>query len=122
MEREKQNLEVAGQIVIAENFSAFDKATAHIYLEDISRSDAESIIVEETVVENIKHNERETKIPFRLKIADENVINPQNFYSVRLWIDIDGDGRESAADLYSDRSYRVLTRGFGNSVKIKIGF
>ena len=122
MEREKLNLRVSGRILIAEKIPAFREATAHIYLEDISHADAESVIVAETSVVNIEHSERETEITFGLEIADESLINPKNLYSVRIWIDTNGDGKPSATDLYSDRAYRVLTRGFRDSVEIKIGF
>ena len=122
MEREKSNLTVGGRIVIAETIPAFRTATVHIYLEDVSRADAESVIIAETSVVNIEHTGRATEVPFRLEVEDKSPINPKNLYSVRVWIDTGGDGKTSAADLYSDRAYRVLTGGFGDSVEIEIGF
>ncbi len=91
-------------------------------MEDVSRADAESTVIAETIVENIEHNEKETEISFCLEIAGENRINPKNFYSVRVWIDTDSSGKPSAKDLFSDCAYRALTHGFGDFVKVKIGF
>lgn len=125
MGSEKQNLSIGGRIVISEKSPAFCNGTAHIYLEGVSRADAESVFIVETIVENIRHEGegKQTEILFSLEIADENQVSPQNSYSVRVWIDTDvNDGQFRANDLFSDRAYRVLTRGFGNSVEVKIGF
>ena len=100
--------------------SAFRNAAAHIYLEDVSRADAESVIISEAVVSPVTHSGKETEIRFHLEIKDKRLINPKHAYSVRVWIDTDGDGQPGAADLFSDRAYRVLTQGFGDYVEIQI--
>jgi uncharacterized lipoprotein YbaY len=119
-ERKKLSLRVGGRIVIAEKTPAFRNGTVHVYLEEVSRADAESVTVAETVIEDVGHGGRDTEIPFCLGISDRNSINPKNSYSVRVWIDTDGE--PSAEDLFTDRAYGVLTRGFGDFVEVKIGF
>lgn len=121
MKSDKQKRSVDGRIIVAGKIPAF-RGAAHVYLEDVSRADAESVTVAETIVETIAHGEaEETEIPFRLEIADESRINPKNFYSVRVWVDVGGETPD-ARDLFSDRAYRVLTRGYGDFVEIRIGF
>ena len=122
MESKEQNLSISGRIVIAERIPAFRGGTAHIYLEDTTIVDAESSKIAEAVVEKVSHDGRATEIFFRMEIPDKKIVSPKNFYSVRVWIDVDSDGKPSSKDLFSDRSYRVLTHGFANSVEIKIGF
>jgi uncharacterized lipoprotein YbaY len=119
VESEKQDLSVAGRILIAGKVPAFRGASAHLYLEDVSRADAESVVIAQAVVKNVNHSNEVTEIPFRLKIEDRELIDPKNYYSVRVWIDTDGDGKPSAKDLFSDRAYRVLTRGFKDYVEIE---
>ena len=116
MTNEKQNLSVGGKISIAEKSPAFRDATAHIYLEDVSRADAESNIIAEAKIENLDHSDKVTEIPFRLEIADASLIDPKRFYSIRVWIETE----QGANDLYSDRAYRVLTHGFGDYIEIQL--
>ena len=114
---------VGGRIIIAAEIPAFRRARVYIYLEDASRADSESVVISETVIEGVDHDDEEqNEITFRLDISDTERIDPKNFYSVRVWINKNGDGKADERDLFSDRAYRVLTGGFGDSVEIKIGF
>lgn len=105
--------------MITEKQPAFRAAVAHIYLEDVSHTDAESITIAENVVENIDHSDEETEISFRLEI-EEDAVKSKNFYSVRVWIDTNGNGKPDAKDLFSNEAYRVLTHGFGSYIEIRI--
>jgi uncharacterized lipoprotein YbaY len=117
--------EVRGTIVIAAATPSFRGATAHIYLEDISFADASAVVAAEVTLPGVNHDPATTGgdsiIPFSLRPEPSVTIAPGNDYAVRVWIDRDGDGTTSAGDLYSDQSYRVLTRGFGQSVTITLG-
>lgn len=114
---------VSGQIIIAPSIPAFSGAVAHVFLEDVSRADADAVILSQTAVAGLAHPPAgggETVVPFRLAAANE-AVNPQSDYNVRVWVDVDGDGRMDANDLYSDEVYPVLTRGFGSEVVVKLG-
>jgi uncharacterized lipoprotein YbaY len=112
---------VTGDIVITAGVPAFQGATAHIWLEDISRADGEARRVAETVLQDIRHQPPGgTFLPFVLH-APSGSIDPRNDYAVRVWLDQDGDGQEGPGDLYSDQSYRVLTRGFGRNLNVALG-
>ncbi len=112
---------VHGLIVISAETEPFSGGTAHIFLEDISYADAPSRIVAKAKISNIKHqfadSGKMTSIPFRIDFSDE-AFNPKNYYSLRVWINVNNDGEQSTDDLYSDRVYPVLTRGTGNFVEI----
>lgn len=112
---------VHGRIVISAETDKFTGGTAHIFLEDISRADAPSRIVAETEIGNIEHQTgdpgKTTSIPFRMNYSDE-AFSPNNSYSLRVWIDVNSDGKQSSDDLYSDSIYPVLTRGNGNFAEI----
>jgi uncharacterized lipoprotein YbaY len=114
---------VSGQIIIAPAVPAFSGATAHIFLEDISRADADAHILAQTAVAGLAHASAaggETIVLFRLAAA-KAAVNPRGSYNVRVWVDVDGDGRKSANDLHSDEVYPVLTRGFGSKVVVRLG-
>jgi len=106
--------------VIVKNAPAFDNATAHIYLENTSIADAGAVLVAEKEIKNIKHAESSfTVIQFELYKRTKKIkIDQRDFYSVRVWIDIDSDREESTGDLNTDQTYPVLTHGYGNTVEI----
>ena len=60
-----------------------------------------------------------TVVAFR--IAAAGTIDPEHDYSVRVWLDRDGDGQPGSGDMWSDQAYRVLTRGFGTEVTVILG-
>jgi hypothetical protein len=123
---------VSGRIVITDRVASFTGATAHVYLEDVSRADGESVVVVETVIENVNHDGPADKIVrrvggahsdailFELFPSPGTVIDPHGHYTVRVWIDSDSDGREGPGDLYSDESYCVLTHGAGSDVTVML--
>ena len=118
---------VTGQVVIAAAAAAFRGATAHVYLEDASYADAAAAVVAEAVIPDVRHAPTgnggdDTVLPFALHAPPgATTIDPRHDYAVRVWVDRDGDGQQGPGDLYSDQSYRVLTRGFGRTVTITIG-
>ncbi len=111
---------VTGQVIITATTPAFDNATAHIYLEDISLADAPAVIVAETTLPMLRHAlaDADTTVPFTLITSNPAPIDTRRYYAVRVWIDCDNNGQKSPGDLYSDQVYPVLTRGFGDSVTI----
>ncbi len=120
MKAENDNHSVGGRVLISNSHPAFRGGVVYVRLEEISRADAESALIAELIIENIDHGDTETEIPFRLEIPVDGRIEPMGMYSVRVWVDTDGDGKRAPDDLYSDRAYRVLTYGFGDYVEIKL--
>lgn len=111
---------IKGHIVISGSASRFSGAAAHITLEDISYMDSESKLIAEVILDDVSHEEGETVIPFNLVIDDPSVIDEKHDYAVGVWIDVDASGQPGETDLFSNENYNVLTRGFGDSVDIKV--
>jgi uncharacterized lipoprotein YbaY len=112
---------VSGRIHISPGKKNFGDAVAHVYLEDISRADAAAAVIAETEIRSLRpQSEEKMTIPFELKISDSSTIDPKGRYRVRVWINVNGDGKQSGEDFYTDRIYPVLTGGHGNFVDITI--
>lgn len=111
---------VRGRIIISGDVPRFSGATAHITLEDISYMDSESAPVAELSIRDVSHNEGKTIITFLLEIDDPSVINERNDYAIGVWIDVDGTGQPGERDLFSKENHLVLTRGFGDSVEVRV--
>lgn len=126
---------VTGQVVVVEEVPPFSGATIHVYLEDISRADTTAILIAETTIKSISHKPSnagkkskparsksgKTTIPFVLQASPAAPkIEQRNIYSVRVWVDQDSDGKRGPGDLYSDQTYPVLTRGFGNAISVEL--
>lgn len=125
MNRQADEVLVNGQLVINAGIPPFHGATAHVTLEDISYADAAAVVVAAATIPGISHdpttNGRDTVIPFALEAQPTAPpVSAGNDYAVRAWVDRNCDGTEGANDLYSDQSYRVLTRGFGRTVTISL--
>lgn len=104
---------VEGTIMVAADTPSFDHARAHIYVEEVSRVDAPAIRVAHKVVEDVRHVRRltdgaaPTVISFDIAVRLlRTIAHPE--YSLRVWVDTDGDGRDGPGDLYSDTRHRVL--------------
>ena len=115
---------VTGRVVIAHSVAAFVAGVVHVRLEDVSYADAAAPLVAETVLSGVSHDPdrpdaRTTVVPFR--IAASGTIDPEHDYSVRVWLDRDGDGQPGGGDIWSDQAYPVLTRGFGAEVTVVLG-
>ena len=114
---------IHGKILISAEAESFSVGTAYIYLENTSCADAPAEVLAKTSIKNIKHDpgqlKQQTVIPFHLNF-DEKLINFKNIYSLRVWIDTDGSGKQSLNDLYSDEFYPVLTRGSGDYAEIRV--
>lgn len=119
---------VTGRILISSLIPAFHNAAVHVRLEDVSYPDRRASVVAETILPDISHQPsgadggRDTEMLFTIETSPEDAANiqSQNEYTVRVWVDIDGDGKRGPGDLYSTEQHRVLTRGFGSKVAIHL--
>lgn len=114
---------ISGNIIIPFQTPSFKKATAHVFLEDVSYADREAQLIAKSIIPDVSHNAdagKDTILPFTIYANKKMEINPRNDYAVRVWLDLDSDGRETSGDLYSDQRNPTLTRGFGNKITIRI--
>ena len=115
---------VSGRVVITGSVGAFAAGVVHVRVEDVSYADAAAPVVGEIAVSGVTHDparapEGRTVVAFRIEVL--GTIDPEHDYSVRVWLDRDGDGRPGHGDMWSDQAYRVLTRGFGAEVTVVLG-
>jgi hypothetical protein len=113
--------------VIASSVPAFSAGVVRVRLEDVSYADRRATIVAEASVPGVAHDPATadrvpqgpgTVVPFSLTPSRD--IESDHDYSVRAWLDRAGRSPDSA-ELHSDRTYPVLTRGFGSDVTVVLG-
>jgi Type III secretion system lipoprotein chaperone (YscW) len=116
---------VKGRVVIAASVSRFVGGVIHVRLEDISYADKPATVVAESVIRGIAHDPANsesrsgTVVPFSLDPTTDIVADHD--YAVRSWLSPGGDEQAGAGTVWSDESYRVLTRGFGSDITVKLG-
>jgi hypothetical protein len=74
----------------------------------VSLADAPAVIVGRQVQEHVELPGGGAAIPFEVRAPPAD---PGASYSVRVHVDLDGDGEVSPGDYVSTTSYPVLTRG-----------
>ena len=111
--------------MIAASVSRFVGGVIHVRLEDVSYADKPATVVAETVIRGIAHDPARpesrsgTVLPFSLDPTTDIIADHD--YAVRAWLNPDGDEQAGVGTVWSDESYRVLTRGFGSDVTVKLG-
>jgi uncharacterized lipoprotein YbaY len=109
---------VSGEILFEEAGGSFSGATVYVLLEDTSLADAPARVVAEEILRDVSHTAgSSTRLPFALSgvIPDE-----RSRYSVRVHVDVDGDGQVSRGDFITMESYPVLTFGNPDQVTVKV--
>ena len=109
---------LSGKIVFEADTHAFEGAVVHIRVEDVTRVDATAVRVAEKVLQPVSHPAGSTRGPeFQMPV---HLPDPTAHYSVRVHVDVDGDGQVSRGDFISTQSYPVLTRGHPNYIEVKV--
>jgi putative lipoprotein len=105
-----------GQLELSPHGTAFRPARIVIELEDISRADAPSQVVarQQFVPDVLPSGEL---IPFTLEVP-AGALDPRHIYSVRVHVDVNGSGTLDFGDYITMQSYPVLTRGYGDEVRV----
>jgi uncharacterized lipoprotein YbaY len=117
-EQTPESLILQGQIELPHQITAFRPARVVIELEDISRADAPSQIAARLHLETGTLRSGDT-IPFAIEIP-AGALDEQSLYSVRVHIDVNGSGIVDPGDYITMQSYPVLTRGYGNKVRVAV--
>jgi hypothetical protein len=118
---------IRGKVLIPAEVPAFEDATAHIRLEELSGEDDKGAAVRaETTIPAVSHQPtggalQDTLVDFEISIGPGSfTIDPKNEYAVRVWIDYDSDGKRGPGDCYSDERHRVLTGSSAVPLLIKV--
>lgn len=119
--------QITGRVVISPFVPRLTGGVVRIELEQVNYADARATVVARTAVSGIEHDPGDaegrgdgmgTVIPFTLTVS--GAIEPGYDYSIRAWLDREGDLRPGRHHARSDRSYPVLTRGFGSDVTVRL--
>lgn len=109
---------VQGRIVFDEAAESFAGATLYVFLEDTSYADAGAVKVAEHVTKDVSYDaSARNSLSFTLygDLQDQRA-----HYTVRVLVDLNGDGRISHGDFINVQSYPVLTWGHPNEVTIHV--
>jgi hypothetical protein len=93
--------DIRGQIVFEGDAPFLETGRVHVFLEDTTYADASAIIVRHDVL-------AAGALVFEMTGL---TVEPQRVYTIRVLVDLDGDGRVSRGDFITTESYPVLTRG-----------
>jgi len=109
---------VTGKVVFDEGSRPFSDATVYVRLVDVSRVDAASDIVAETILRAVSLDMRkETSFAFSIpgELPERNA-----HYNISVHIDVDNDGKLSKGDYFTTQSFPVLTHGYSNHVIVRV--
>lgn len=106
---------VQGEIVFPGEVPA-RAAAVYIRVEDVSYSDAPAQKIAEEVLRDVRISS-DGRLAFSLPIGE---LRPTGDYSVRVHVDVDGDGQISPGDFISVQRHPVLTYGRPDQVTIPL--
>lgn len=109
---------VTGKITFEEGAPSFTGATVYVRLENITVADAASEVIGDYVERDVAFDPK-TDRDLSFAIAGE-AANPRDSYSVRVHIDVDGDGEVSVGDFISTQTYPVITFGHPRQISVLV--
>ena len=109
---------IQGRVVFDERAESFAGATLYVFLEDTTYADDSAVKVAEQVTKDVAYDARaRNSLPFTLY---GDVPDQRAQYTVRVLVDLNGDGKTSRGDFINVQSYPVLTWGHSNDVTIRV--
>lgn len=104
----------AGTIVFDADIEPFAGATVYVRLEEVTRADAPSRVIAETILRDVQvGGQGARELEFTI---DMPMLDPRERYVLRVHVDVDGDGRIGVGDYVSTGSYPVVP-GAGASAR-----
>jgi hypothetical protein len=107
-----------GKITFQEGAAPFTGATVYVHLENTTVLDVASKVVACYVERDVAFDPK-TARDLSFVIAGQ-APDPRASYSVRVHIDVDGDGEVSQGDFVSTQGYPVITFGHPREVSILV--
>lgn len=110
-----------GEVLIPSTASAFSGATAHIFLERILGADAPAETVAETTIQDVRHESgaADSSVAFKIRVASAEFA-PRFDYAIRVWVDLDSDGKRARGDFYSNERNGVLPDQLERMITVKV--
>jgi uncharacterized lipoprotein YbaY len=107
-----------GQVVFDDSTQSFDGATLYVSLEDTTMADESAVIIARQVTQDVAYDAHaRNTLPFAF---DGVVPDERAHYTVRVLVDLDGDGKISKGDFINVQSYPVMTRGAPREVAVRV--
>lgn len=107
-----------GRVVFDESVESFAGATLYVFLEDTTLADESALKIAEQVTKGVAYDaDARNSLPFAL---DGTIPDRRAHYSVRVLVDLNGDGRVSRGDFVSVESYPVLTWSHPSVVTVRV--
>jgi putative lipoprotein len=118
MERVGGSRIITGEIELPSGNLPSEAKQLVVQIEDVSRADAPSQVIAESRHSGIPLMPG-ASIPFKIEVPADK-LDEEHSYSIRAHVDVSGSGRVDSGDLVSTQSYPVLTRGYGESARVKV--
>lgn len=108
---------VTGRVAFGSDARFFSGATVRVRLEDVSRADASARTLAEQVIRDVSYTPGgASDVPFVLHVER---LSERRAYSVRVHVDLDGDGDIKRGDYVSTESYPV-TGGHAHDLTVRV--
>ena len=104
-----------GLVRVREDLPA--RCLVYVKVEDVSRADAASTLVAETVLPIEQPLRAGATVPFSVTVP---AVSDRSRYSVRVHVDCNGSGEVRAGDRISTRAYPVMTQGNPDHVEVEV--
>jgi hypothetical protein len=107
-----------GEVRFDEQTESFSDATMYVYLNDTTMADEPAKRVLTAEVQNVGYD---ATVKNRPTFSLYGVLPRENAdYTVRVIVDLDKDGKAGPGDFINSESYPVLTRGWPDTVSIRV--
>jgi hypothetical protein len=106
---------VRGRIIFEEDVPPLDRAVIHVYLEDTTYADASAEKLLDLVVP--PETQPDGSIAFETPAV---TVEDRLRCTVRVWVDVDGNGMVSKSDYVTMESYPVLTQGHPSALTVRV--
>lgn len=109
---------VKGDIEFEDLTSPIDGATIYIRVEDVSRADAPATRLVEQVISNVMlTGQGRVTVPFSMQVS---LPDPSEQYSLRVHVDLSGNGLVEAGDYITTQSHPVSASTGSTRMLVKV--
>ena len=109
---------VRGEIMLPPGELPSQAAEVAVYVEDVSRADAPSLVIGEQRQQGVSLSAGGV-LHFEVQLPSV-LIDERRTYAVRAHVDMSGSGEVKVGDLVSTETYPVLTRGYGTAARMRV--
>ena len=109
---------ISGQVRFDESAPAFQNATVHVILEDVTRADAPAREIARQ--EFASYSRRPGDPPLQFNLETATTLDQHSRYEVRVHVDVGASGQKKTGDQITMQSYQVATQGHPSTVTVNV--